>query len=404
MTPDREGIRILHVVGRMDRGGTETWLMRILRAMDRDRFHMDFLVHTTDECAYNREIRELGCRLIPCTQCWPWDYERAIRTAMRENGPYDIVHSQLYLFSGLILRAAAKTGVPVRIAHMHPLSDVDNDRPGRGITRWLCLSWLSRYSTCVLAPSRTTLDAFAAVCDCSRQYKSVMANCIELEPYRIAVDRAAVRRELGLPPDLPVAVYVARFVPHKNHALLFKIADAINKTSIQVHFVLAGSHGPMMEELRAMAAARDDVSMIVGLPDVSRLLMASDVFVFPSIEEGFGVVALEAAAAGLPVVATSLPTIREAVPPSYHELMFEPNDYRTAAKHVLSVLANAGLRERLATDGREWAARFSVDRSVEELISVYERCLAASRGADCSGPRSDPASNRSKEIHRTWVR
>ena len=164
-----------------------------------------------------------------------------------------------------------------------------------------------------------------------------------------------------------------------------------------------------------MAAAREDVSMIVGLPDVSRLLMASDVFVFPSLEEGFGVVALEAAAAGLPVVATSLPTIREAVGPSCQELMFEPNDYRTAAKHVLRVLANAGLRKRLAADGREWAARFSVERSVEELVSVYERCLAASRGADCSGPRSDPASscsgprsdpasNRSKEMHRTWVR
>lgn len=376
MNADHKPMRVLHVVGGMNRGGAETWLMRILQGIDRDRFKMDFLVHSTDECAYDREIMDLGSRLIPCLNRWPWDYYRSIRAAMREHGPYDIVHSQLYLFSGLILRAAAKSGVPVRIAHMHPLTDVDSDRWGRGITRWLCLNWLSKYSTCILAPSETTMDAFTAVCDCSRQYKCVIDNCIELRPCPAAGDRASVRREFGLPVDRPLVVYVARFVPHKNHALLFKIADEINNTSTQAHFVLAGSHGPMMDEIARIAAARRDTSVIAGLPDISRLLLACDVFVFPSLEEGFGVVAIEAAAAGLPVIATNLPTIREALPPSHRELMFEPNDHETAARRVLEVLNNQHLSDRLAADGREWASRFSVEKSVARLVSVYEYCLA----------------------------
>lgn len=59
-------IRILHVIGGMVRGGIETWLMHILRHLDRDRFQMDFLVHTTDPCAYDDEIRRLGSQIIPC--------------------------------------------------------------------------------------------------------------------------------------------------------------------------------------------------------------------------------------------------------------------------------------------------------------------------------------------------
>ncbi len=59
-------IRILHVVGCMDRGGVETWLMQILRNIDRSRFQMDFLVHTAKPGAYDDEIQALGSRIIPC--------------------------------------------------------------------------------------------------------------------------------------------------------------------------------------------------------------------------------------------------------------------------------------------------------------------------------------------------
>ena len=58
-------IRILHVLGCMDRGGVETWLMQILRHIDRSRFQMDFLVHTARPGAYDEEIESLGSRVIP---------------------------------------------------------------------------------------------------------------------------------------------------------------------------------------------------------------------------------------------------------------------------------------------------------------------------------------------------
>ena len=57
-------IRVLHIIHRMDRGGIETWLMNVLRNIDRDRFRFDFMVYTTDHCAYDDEIRALGVVLF----------------------------------------------------------------------------------------------------------------------------------------------------------------------------------------------------------------------------------------------------------------------------------------------------------------------------------------------------
>src|SRR6476469_2359041 len=100
---DRQTIRILHVVGGMNRGGIETWLMHILRHIDRDRFQMDFLVNTTQTCAYDDEIRSLGSRIIPCLEpSKPWLYARNFQQILSEYGHYHIVHSHLYYFSGYV--------------------------------------------------------------------------------------------------------------------------------------------------------------------------------------------------------------------------------------------------------------------------------------------------------------
>ena len=56
----------MHVVGGMNRGGAETWLMHVLRNIDRDEFKMDFIVHTDQPCVFDEEIRDLGSKVIPC--------------------------------------------------------------------------------------------------------------------------------------------------------------------------------------------------------------------------------------------------------------------------------------------------------------------------------------------------
>ena len=62
----QQPIRVLHVLGALNRAGAETWLMNVLRHIDRERFRLDFLVHTTAAGAYDPEVRALGSRIFPC--------------------------------------------------------------------------------------------------------------------------------------------------------------------------------------------------------------------------------------------------------------------------------------------------------------------------------------------------
>lgn len=375
--PSTKTIRILHVVGSMNAGGVETWLMHMLRFMDPNRFSMDFLVHTTQPCFYDDEIRSLGGRIIPClSPSKPWLYDRNLKQVLREHGPYDIVHSQLYLFDGFVVRAAKQEKIPVIISHIHPFTDIKNNSFARKVYQWLMSKSIAKHSTHVLFPSKNTGDVFRSICDISGKHTDILHNGVELSRFRKEVDKNAIRKKFGLPIDEQIVIYVARFAPSKNHAQLIRIADSIDRDKLRVHFVIVGSTGSLLESLKEQVNNRSNISMISGIKDISDILNAADLFFFPSLEEGFGVVAIEAAAAGLPIVATFLPTIQEACPLSHHAFMFPPNDDEIARKNILNILEDDKLRKRLSTDAKKWSSNFSIEKSVEKLTSIYEQAVS----------------------------
>src|SRR6266852_1767137 len=113
-------MRILHVVGKMDRGGAETWLVQVLRHIDRSKYQFDFLTHTEEPGAYDDEVRALGSRIIPClSPSNPIKYARNFLRVLKEYGPYDCVHSHNHHFSGYVMELSAVGRVPLRIAHSH---------------------------------------------------------------------------------------------------------------------------------------------------------------------------------------------------------------------------------------------------------------------------------------------
>ncbi len=379
--PDRP-IRVLQVVGSLNRAGAETWLVNVVRTIDRNRFQIDFLVHSPTPGAYDAIVRALGSEVLVCPPpSRLLAYIRQFRQILRRNGPYDVVHSHLWFFSAVPLWLAALAGVKVRIAHIYPLTDIKPSTVGRRLYRLLALAATRRYATQYVSDSNASWKAFERTGAARGRPHQVLYCGIELDRFSASADRGSIRTQLGLPLDRPVVTYVARFVPSKNQDLVFLVADQLNHPHVECHFVLAGSHGELLQTFVSKARRRSDVSVFVGLPDVSSLLKASDLFLFPSLEEGFGLVALEAAAAGLPVVATDLPTIKEAIPPGFREWMFPPNDVDKAATNVRALLRDSELRMRLANEGRLWSARFSIERSAAELASLYDQSVGLAKAS-----------------------
>lgn len=304
----RRSIRILQVVGGMNRGGIETWLMYILRYIDRDRFRIDFLVHTTQPCAYDDEIRALGSKIIPCLHpSQPWLYARNFKRVLREHGPYDVVHSHVHHYTGYVLRLAQQAGVPVRIAHSH--SDTSQLQAKARLLRRgylkLMTQWIARHATVGLAASRKAAVAlFGPAWDADPRWQ--LLHCgIDMALFQDLVDPVAIRAELGIPPDAFVIGHVGRFVELKNHTFLVDIAAKVTMREPRTHLLLVGD-GPLRPALEQNVAqlGLTDRVVFVGLrPDVPRLMLgAMDVFIFPSVYEGLPLVLLEAQAAMLPCI------------------------------------------------------------------------------------------------------
>jgi len=146
----------------MDRGGIESWLIQTLRHIDRNRFHMDFMVHTERPCAYDDEITALGSRVTSCLGAKrPWLYASNFASRLSENGPYDIVHSHVDAYSGYVLMLAQRAGVTHRISHSH--SNTMRKRRAAHTTRRVYLTLtdraIRRYATLGLAAGAQAAEA-----------------------------------------------------------------------------------------------------------------------------------------------------------------------------------------------------------------------------------------------------
>src|SRR5208337_324078 len=236
-------IRILHVVGGMNRGGVETWLMHLLRHIDRQRFQMDFLVHTSYPCAYDNEILALGSKIIPCLHpSRPWRYARNLMRILKEHGPYDVVHSHVHHFSGLPLYLARRTGVPVRASHSHNDTTLYDERAGMLRKGYLQLMehLIRRDATMGLACSRKAAAAlYGAKWEKDPRWQ-VLHYGIDLEAFKQPIENAEVRRELGIPIDAFVIGHVGRFHEQKNHSFLIDIFSEVTKLTENAILLLVG--------------------------------------------------------------------------------------------------------------------------------------------------------------------
>lgn len=301
-------VRILHIVGGMNRGGAETWLMHALRHVDRDRYRMDFLVHTDEECDYDEEIRGLGSNIIPClVGRKPWRYVPALRRILQEHGPYQIVHSHVHHYSGITLWAAEQESVPVRIAHSHSdaRTAAGSHRYARRAYLKLMKSAIARYATeGVGCSADAAASLFGSDWQNNPRYKVLYCG-IDLAPFQKNVDEIAVRKELNIARDKFVVGHVGRFSAVKNHAFIVEIAKHITSIRDDIHFLLVGD-GPLRDEIEQMvnSCGLSSAFTFAGLrEDVPRLMKgAMDLFLLPSFFEGLPLVGLEAQATGLPLL------------------------------------------------------------------------------------------------------
>jgi len=300
-----KAIRVLHVVTTMDFGGVETLLMEIYRNIDREKIQFDFLCHNSSDGKYVEEIKKLGGRIYQVNSILRSGgairYQHNLRRFFKQHSEYRIVHSHKNAQNGLILKAAKDAGIPIRISHSH----IANREYSR-FTEYY-------YNYSIRRIKKDATDYFAcsmAAARCMYQDKRiidktiVINNSIDIEKFKFSDNsRKTIRENLNIENDI-VFVHVGRFMEQKNHKFLIDIFSEIEKQIHNVKLLLIGE-GVLMPQIKQQADELGISEKIIYLGSKSNVqdyLSASDMFLFPSLFEGLGIVLIEAQANGLPCI------------------------------------------------------------------------------------------------------
>jgi len=192
---------------------------------------------------------------------------------------------------------------------------------------------------------------------------------------------AAVRAQLGLAPDALVAAIVSVLRPGKGHELAAEAVRGLRERFPSLRLLVIGD-GPALPEIRALTAPLGEAALMLGhRADVVELLGATDVLLHPTSMDAFPTVLLEAAAAGVPVLATAVGGIPEiVVDGETGVLLRDPPSAAALSAALEPLLAEPALRERLGAAARaRFEARFTAARWAERLRAVYDAVLAERR-------------------------
>ncbi|MFW6154281.1 MAG: glycosyltransferase [Planctomycetota bacterium] len=289
------------------------------------------------------------------------------------DGRFDILHTHLF-HAGLAGAPAARAAGIGRWVH----SEHVVERRRRPWRFW----WAGRAGrradaiVCVSEGVRADHQRRTALPD--RRY-TVIHNGIDVGRYaRDDAARAAWRERWGLGHDDVAAVFVGRLDPQKGIVILLAGFELAAAEVDGLHLILAGDgrERPVIERWQTAVGLGDRVHVLGHVDDVPGVLAGGDLFVQPSLWEGFGLAVAEAMAASLPVVATDIPGLNE-VATSDTALLVRPGEAHPFADALAALAASDDLRDRLGAAGRARVeARFSVDRFVAAHAALYERVVA----------------------------
>lgn len=296
-------IRVLHVIGIMNRGGAETMIMNLYRQIDRAKIQFDFVESCSEKAAFDDEIRSLGGRTYHCPHYNGrnhFQYCRWWKHFFQKHKEYRIVHGHIGSTAPLYLEAAKAAGA-YTIAHSH---NSGKDYSIKGLL-YRFLAYRVRYiADYFFACSEAAgLDRFGNCVVSGTNYK-VFHNAIDVQSYQFrAEERMRIRSELNVQ-DKIVIGHVGRFERQKNHEFLIDIFRVIHDQNPESVLLLIGDGSLRRKiEKKVEQLKLTDAVLFGGVrQDVNCLLQAMDVFVFPSLYEGLPLVTVEAQAAGLPCV------------------------------------------------------------------------------------------------------
>ena len=375
--------KITHIIDSLGPGGAERLLVAYAPRIARLGFDVDVVVlHDKQGNFMIPQLVEAG---IPVS-CLPVDRMRRIDQianflrVMRRSGP-DLIHAHLEFASILGSVSGRLTGTPV-VATLHTLDApaLSNRRDAR---RWLMYRTLATFADRVICLTRANAD-IAQATGLGRAQIMILPNGVETDNFDAPPQtaHADLRRQFGISESAPLAVAVCVLRPEKALDRLLMAFPDVTRALPDARLLIVGD-GPMMRPLREMAeqnGLNGQVHFAGYRKDVADVMRAADVFVLPTVFDAQPTVIMEAMAAHLPVVATTIAGIPDMVEDGVNGTLVPPDDVPALARALTGLLADPAKGRQMGEAGRQRVvAEFSIEQQIARLSALYDTLIAQSR-------------------------
>lgn len=378
--------RVLQFLSAASWGGTERMVAELVRGLGRERFEVEAAFFLGDG-PVAEELRREGFPV----HVLAWTPRRTLKVAtemgrlFREHR-YHLVHAYGFKLNLLARPLARRSGIPVFVTGQRSV-DLDR-RPWHSRLDRFSSRWVDAY----ISNSRAALDLLRTRERIEPRKLFLVYNGLPPRFFApLPGAREEMRRRWGVTEEQVVFLSVANLRPVKGQHYLLKALAELTGTPFRAVLVGEGELRGELEGLARRLGLGGRVVFAGAQPDVLPFLEAADVFVLPSLWEGFPVAVMEAMARGLPVVASRAGGVPELVEEGRTGLLVPPADAPALAEALSALARDPEMRRRFGRAGRERVAGFTVERMCREVGEIYLRLLSkvpASPGGGSFGSSS----------------
>lgn len=364
--------RVLHIITSLAVGGAQGHLLRLIAGLS-EQYECDLVYFKQDDLLPDfepvaRNITRIGLGSLGNPVSF-WSLLLHMR-----RGRYVVVHTHLLKADFWGSLAGRLSGIPV-ISSKHNAEEVLRNRL-ISVVHGL----VSLLNHRIIALSSAVAEYMRNIGRIRDARLVVIRYGIDPAPSEIA-DISNVRQELGIDPDVPLALCAARLDPQKDHATLIKAWSRVHPIYPQARLLLAGGSQKGGESyVRNLHALTRDLGLgecvrFLGVRrDVSNLLVAADLLVMSSLWEGLGLVFLEAMNASCPIVATAVGGVPEVVRDGETGFLVASGDYDAFGDAVIRLIEQPDLARKLGQNGRNRLERdFTAKEMIRSMLSLYKQ-------------------------------
>lgn len=383
----KEKIRVLHIITRLDKGGSADNTLLSVLGLNKEVFKVDLLSGRTNfpspKLTQLKEqnliqYKEIG-QLVRAIH--PFKDISALSQLYQyiKKGRYDIVHTHSSK-AGLLGRLAARMAGVKHIIHT-PHGHIFYGYYGRCLSFMFIIleRWAARFTEKIITLTNSGKEEHV-------QYKIAPAHKfitihsgLELGSLQPSDTKNDVAKEFNIDKSDKLIGTVARLVPIKGHEFLVKAAPLVLQHYPDTTFLLIGD-GPLRKKLENLAQQLNFFDKIVfsGMrEDIPRLLNAIDIFVLPSLNEGMGRVLIEAMVLAKPIVATRVGGVPDVVEDGSSGLLVPPADPDALADAICTIMKNPALASKLASHAAICSQKFSHTEMIRQLENLYKSVMSS---------------------------